>query len=82
MKDGTHKILLLLVILTIIGEIASIVLWIVNPALGIEPNARFSLSVDYIFAVTNAAVMIFLNSIAFYGIFKRLNWGHIFFISI
>ena len=82
MKDVTHKILLLLVILIIIGELASIVLWIVNPALGIEPSARFSLSVDYIFAVANAAVMISLNSIAFYGIFKRLNWGHIFFIAI
>ena len=82
MKDITHKILLLLLILTIIGELASIVLWVVNPTLGIEPNARFSLSVDYIFAVANAAVMIALNSVAFYGIFKRLKWGPLFLIAI
>ena len=82
MKDITHKILLLLVILTMIGQFASIVLWIINPPLGIEPSARFSLSVDYIFAVANAAVMIPLNLIAFYGIFKRLDWGPLFFIAI
>jgi hypothetical protein len=82
MKDITHKFLLILVIITILGELASIVLWIVNPPLGIEPNARFSLSVDYIFAIANAAVMIPLNIIALYGISKRYKWGPLFLISI
>ena len=82
MKDITHKFLLFLVIITIVGEFASIILWIVNPPLGIEPNARFSLSVDYIFAVANAAVMIPLNLIALYGIFKRLKWGPLFLIAV
>ena len=82
MKDITYKILLILVILTIVGQLASIVLWIVNPALGVEPNARFSLSVDYIFAIANAVVMIPLNLIALYGIFKRFKWGPLFLIAI
>lgn len=82
MQDVTHRILLILVILTIVGELASIVLWIVNPALGVEPSARFSLSVDYIFAIANAVVMIPLNLIALYGIFKQLKWGPLFLIAI
>ena len=82
MQDVTHKILLILVILTSVGELASIVLWVVTPALGVEPNARFSLSVDYIFAIANAVVMIPLNLIALYGIFKRLKWGPLFLIAI
>ena len=61
-----HKLLLGLLTLTIIGEVAGIILWTVNPSLGVEPNARFSLAVDYIFAIANAVVMIPLNLIAFY----------------
>ena len=82
MKNITHKTLLFLVILTIVGELASIVLWIVNPSLGVEPSARFSLSVDYVFAIANAAVMIPLNLIALYGIIKHYNWGPLFLIAI
>ena len=82
MKDVIHKFLLILVILTIVGEFVSIVLWIVNPPLSVEPNARFSLAVDYMFAIANAAVMIPLNLIALYGIFKRFRWGPLFFIIV
>lgn len=82
MEDITHKFLLILVILTIVGELASIVLWIINPPLGVEPSARFSLAVDYIYAIANAAVMIPLNMIALYGIFKHLKWAPLFLIAI
>ena len=81
MKNITHNILIVLVNLFIVGELASIVLWIVNPSLGIEPSARFSLSVDYIFAIANAAVMIPLNLIALYGIVKHFTWGPLFLIA-
>ena len=82
MQDVKHKILLLLVIITIVAEFASIVLWIINPALGVEPNARFSLAADWVFAVANAVIMVSLNMIALYGIFKRLKWGPLFLIAI
>ena len=83
MQDITHKFLLILVILTIVGELASIVLWIVNPSgFGGEPTTRFSLAVDWEFAVANAIFMVFLNLIALYGIFRRFKWGPLFLIAI
>ena len=75
MQDFKHKILLVLVALTIIGEIASIILWITNRPMGGEPYARFSLAVDYTIAVANAAVFAILNSIAFVLIIRRNKIG-------
>ena len=82
MQDFKHKILLVLVALTIIGEIASIILWITNRPVGGEPYARFSLAVDYTIAVANAAVFAVLNSIALVLIIRRNKIGPLFLIAI
>jgi len=82
MEDLTHKILVVLTALTIIGEIASIALWIVNPPLGANPNARFTLAVDYTIAVTNAALFVVLNLIALVWVIRRNKMGPIFLIGI
>jgi len=82
MEDLTHKILVVLTALTIIGEIASIALWIVNPPLGANPNARFTLAVDYTIAVTNAALFVVLNLIALVWVIRRNKMGPIFLIAI
>jgi hypothetical protein len=82
MQDLKHKILLVLVALTIIGEIASIILWTTNRPVGGEPYARFSLAVDYTIAVANAAVFAALNGITFILIFRRNKIGPIFLITI
>ncbi len=81
MKDLAHKILLALTLITIIGEIASIILWIANPTLP-PGQARFTLVVDYTIAVANAAVFSILNIAAFTLIFKRNKWGPLFLIAI
>jgi hypothetical protein len=81
MRDTAHKILLTLTALTIVGEVASIILWIVNPTLP-PGQARFTLVVDYTVAVANAAVFSVLNIIAFVLIFRRNKWGPLFLIAI
>jgi hypothetical protein len=82
MQDLRHKILLVLTALTIVGEVASIILWIANPALGANPSARFTLAVDYTIAVANASVFVVLNLLAFIWIVKRKKIGPIFLIAI
>jgi hypothetical protein len=82
MQDLAHKILLVLTSLTIIGEVASIFLWIANPPLGANPNARFTLAVDYTIAVTNAAVFIVLNLVALIWIVRKNKIGPLFLIAI
>ncbi len=82
MKDLAHRILLVLTALTIIGEIASMILWIRNGPMGGEPYARFSLAVDYTIAVVNAAVFAVLNFIALVWIFRRRKMGPLFLIGI
>ena len=82
MQDIRHKILLVIVALTIIGEITSIILWITNRPVGGEPYARFSLAVDYTIAVANAAVFAILNSIAFVLIIRRNKIGPLLLIAI
>jgi len=81
MQNFKHKILLVLTGLTIIGEIASIILWITNRPIGGEPYARFSLAVDYTIAVANAAVFIALNLVAFVLIFRRKKTGPLLLIA-
>jgi hypothetical protein len=82
MQDLKHKTLLVLTALTIIGEVASIILWITNPPLGGNPSARFTLAVDYTIAVANAAVFAVLNIIAFIWILRRNKNGPLFLIAI
>jgi len=82
MHDSKHKILLTLTAITIFGEVASIILWAANPPLGANPNARFTLAVDYTIAVGSAAVFAFLNTVAFIWIIKRNKKGPLFLITI
>ena len=70
-----HKILLLLVNLTVIGEVLSIILW------ATIPDTRISL-IDLQLGIINAAVMIPLNLIALFGIIKGKKWGPLFLIAI
>jgi hypothetical protein len=77
-----HNILSIMISLAIIGEIASIILWTINPSIGNGNNARFTLAVDYTIAVLNAAIMVVLNFIALYWIRKRNKWGPLFLIGI
>lgn len=82
MQDLRHKILLVLTALTIIGEVASIILWTVNPPMGGQPEARFSLAVNYTIAIADAAVFIVLNLVALVWIIRRNKMGPIFLIAI
>ena len=74
-KGIIHKMLLLLVALTIIGEVLSIILWTAIP------ETRISL-IDLQLGIINAAVVIPLNLVAFFGIIKGKKWGSLFFIAI
>ncbi len=82
MQDLTHKILLILTALSIIGEVISIFLWTTNRPVGGEPYARFSLAVNYTIAVADAAVFAALNIIALILIFRRKKMGPLFLIGI
>ena len=82
MKDLRHRVLLILITLTIIGEVASIFLWVSNRPLSGEPFSRFSLAVDYTIAVANAAVFAALNIIALSLIVRRNKIGPIILIAI
>lgn len=70
-----HKILLLLVALTIIGELLSIILW--TTGLGTDVSI-----IDLQLGIVNAAIMIPLNLIALLGIIKGKKWGSLFLIAI
>ena len=82
MQDVKHKTLLVLLALTIIGEVASVILWTVNPSIGSQQSVRFTLAVDYSIAVMNAAVMVVLNIVALFFIKKQNKWGPLFLIII
>ena len=77
-----HNILSILLSLAIIGEVASIILWTVNPSIGSANSARFTLAANYTIAVLNASVMVALNLIALFWIRKRNKWGPLFLIAI
>jgi len=76
MREVKHKILLILLSITIIGEILSIIIWTNSP------TQRFSLVVGWEIAVLSAVVMIPLNLLALFWIIKRRNWGPLFLIAI
>jgi hypothetical protein len=82
MQDLKHKILLVLVALTIVGEVASVVLWTVDPIIPSGQEIRFTLAVDYRIAVANAAVFAALNLIALIWIIRRNKMGPLFLIAI
>ena len=82
MQNATHKILLTLTSLTIIGEIASIILWTLNPTLPSGLMMRFSLAIDYIIAIANAAIMIIFNSLSLFLIIRKNKKGCILLILI
>jgi hypothetical protein len=70
-----HKILLILIAMTIIGEVLSIIIWTT------QPGQRYTV-LDYQLGIINAAIMIPLNLIALFGILKGKKWGPIFLIAI
>lgn len=82
MQDLKPKILLVLVALAIIGEVASIILWTLNPIIPSGQEVRFTLAVDYTIAVANAAVFAVLNLVAFIWIRRRDKRGPLFLIAI
>jgi hypothetical protein len=82
MQEIRHKILLILTAITIIGEVAAIILWTTNRPFSGEPYARFSLAVDYRIAIANVAVFAVLNLIALVWIIRRKKIGSIFLIVI
>jgi hypothetical protein len=76
MLDIKHKILLILLSLTIIGEALSIIIW-TN-----VPRERFTLTASWEIAVINAVIMIPLNLMALFWIKKRSKSGPLFLIVI
>ena len=82
MQDLKHKILLVLTALTIIGEVASAILWTTNPTIPSGQSIRFTLAVDYTIAVADAAVFAVLNLVAFVWILRRNKKGPVFLIVI
>jgi len=76
-----NRILIVLTAITIIAEVGSIILWIVNPKIPLG-QARVTLAIDYTIAVASAAIFAILNSIALIWILKRNKLGPIFLIII
>ena len=70
-----HKILLILISMTIIGEVLSLLIWT------LQPEQRFTV-LSYELAFINAAIMVLLNLIALFGVIKRKNWAPLYFIAI
>jgi hypothetical protein len=82
MDEGKHKVLLILIAMTFIGELISIILWTVNPTLPSGLHVRFTLAVDYTIAVANATVFFVLNLFAFMLVLRRNKFGPVFLIII
>jgi len=84
MQEIPRKILYILIVLTILGEVFSIYMFSsntsVNPESGFGP--RDGLVVDWEIAALNAVIMVPLNLLALVLIIKRKEWGPLFFITI
>lgn len=76
MTDRNHKILLTLLALTIVGEIASIIVWYT------QPDLRLTLIVNYQIASLAAAIAAILNIIALIDVLRKSKWGPILVIAI
>jgi len=74
--------LLVLTALTIVGEVASIILWTANPTIPSGQEIRFTLAVDYRIAVANAAVFAALNFVALVWVLRRNKKGALFLIAV
>jgi hypothetical protein len=70
-----HKILLILIGMTIVGEILLIIMWMALPA------SRDTI-LDVQLGIINAAIMIPLNLIGLFGIVKGKKWAPLYFIVI
>ena len=70
-----HKILLILIAMTIIGEVISIIMWTALP------QSRISI-LDVQLGIINAAIMIPLNLFALFWIIKGKRWAPLYFIAI
>ncbi|MBT8171317.1 hypothetical protein KJN74_00400 [Candidatus Bathyarchaeota archaeon] len=75
-KERYHKILFLLVLVQIIGSLASILIWYV------QPDMRMTLVVDYTEASIVAAVVAGLSIVALVGIRKKTMWAPLLVIII
>jgi hypothetical protein len=71
-----HKILLILITLTIIGEALSIIMWTLQPELQLISLLNYELG------VISAGVMIVLNLFALYWIIKGKTWAPLYFIAL
>ena len=81
MQEIPRKILYILIILTVLGEIFSIYQFSAGDS--INPDVEFEpLKVGDEIAILNAAIMVPLNLLALYLIMKRVEWGPLFFIAI
>ena len=81
MQEIPRKILYILIILTVLGEIFSIVQF--SSGDSINPDVEFEpLKVGDELAILNAAIMVPLNLLALFLIIKRVGWAPLFFIAI
>ena len=71
-----HRILLILITLTIIGEALSILIWT------FQPETQLISLLNYELGVISAAVMIILNGLALYWIIKGISWAPLYFIVL
>ena len=76
MTNRNYKILIILLALTIIGEIASIIVWYS------QPDMRMTLIVDYKTAIVASAVAAVLNTVALVGVIRKSKWGSLLVIAI
>ena len=84
MQEIPRKILYILIVLTILGEVFSIYTFADNISINHESGfgPRDALVVDWEIAVLNAAIMVPLNLLALFLILKRKEWGPLYFIAI
>ena len=76
LSEKYHKILMLLVTLSIIGGLASIIIWYT------QPDMRMTLVVDYNEAIIAAAVIAVLNILALVSLKMKMQIGPLVVIAI
>ena len=74
-EGAKHKIFLILIAMTIIGEVLSIIMWTALP------QSRITI-LDVQLGIINAAIMIPLNLFALFWIIKGKRWAPLYFIAI
>jgi hypothetical protein len=76
MTNRDYKILMILLAITIVGEVASIAIWYSLP------DMRMTLIVDYTTASVAAAVAAVLNIVALIGVLRKSKWGSLLVIAV